>query len=164
EAAEKNRQLPLPIDKLDAVVLSPAHIDHSGRLPYLIAEGYSKTIWATSATRDLSAVMLADSAHIQEKDAEFLAKRRKDFVEPLYGMRHAVRTMDLMVGVPYNRPFDVVPGIRATYIDAGHILGSASVELDCTETGKTKRLVFSGDIGRSGLAIVRDPTPPEAAD
>jgi len=164
EAAEKNRQLPLPIEKLDAVVLSHAHIDHSGRLPYLIAEGYSKTIWATSATRDLSAVMLADSAHIQEKDAEFLAKRRKDFVEPLYGMRHAVRTMDLMVGVPYNRAFDVVPGVKATYIDAGHILGSASVELDCTENGKTKRLVFSGDIGRSGLAIVRDPTPPDGAD
>ncbi len=164
EAAEKNRQLPLPIEKLDAVVLSHAHIDHSGRLPYLIAEGYSKTIWATAATRDLSAVMLADSAHIQEKDAEFLAKRRKGFVEPLYGMRHAVRTMDLMVGLPYNRPFDVVPGVRATYIDAGHILGSASVELDCTENGKTKRLVFSGDIGRSGLAIVRNPTPPEGAD
>ncbi|PYP49434.1 MAG: MBL fold metallo-hydrolase [Gemmatimonadetes bacterium] len=164
EAAAKNRQLPLPITDLDAVVLSHAHIDHSGRLPYLIAEGYSKTIWATSATRDLSAVMLADSANIQEKDAEFLAKRRKEFVEPLYGMRHAVRTMDLMVGVPYNRFFDVVPGVRACYIDAGHILGSASVLLDCTENGRTKRLVFSGDIGRSGLAIVRDPTPPEGAD
>ena len=164
EAADKNRKLPLPIEELDAVVLSHAHIDHSGRLPYLIAEGYSKTIWATSATRDLAAVMLADSAHIQEKDAEFLAKRRKDFVEPLYGMRHAVRTMDLMVGMPYNRAFDVVPGVKATYIDAGHILGSASVALDCTEDGKTKRLVFSGDIGRSGLAIVRDPTPPEGAD
>jgi metallo-beta-lactamase family protein len=164
EAAEKNRQLPLPIEKLDAVVLSHAHIDHSGRLPYLIAEGYSKTIWATSATRDLSAVMLADSAHIQEKDAEFLAKRRKDFIEPLYGIRHAVRTMELMVGVPYNRSFDVVPGLRATYIDAGHILGSASVALDCSENGRTKRLVFSGDIGRSGLAIVRDPTPPQGAD
>jgi len=163
ESAEKNRSLPIAIGDLDAVVLSHAHIDHSGRLPYLIAEGYSGTIWATSATRDLSAVMLADSAHIQEKDAEFLAKRRKDFIEPLYGMRHAVRTMDLMVGVPYNKPFDVVPGVRACYIDAGHILGSASVALDCTEDGKTKRLIFSGDIGRSGLAIVRDPTPPKGA-
>jgi metallo-beta-lactamase family protein len=164
ESADKNRELPLPTKDLDAVVLSHAHIDHSGRLPYLIAEGYSKTIWATSATRDLSAIMLADSAHIQEKDAEFLAKRRKEFIEPLYGMRHAVRTMDLMVGIPYNRPFDVVPGLRATYIDAGHILGSASVLLDCTEKGKTKRVVFSGDIGRSGLAIVRDPVPPDGAD
>jgi metallo-beta-lactamase family protein len=164
ESAEKNRTLPVPIADLDAVVLSHAHIDHSGRLPYLVAEGYSKTIWATSATRDLSAVMLADSAHIQEKDAEFLAKRKKEFIEPLYGMRHAVRTMDLMVGVPYNKPFDVVPGLRASYVDAGHILGSASVILDCTEGGKTRRLVFSGDIGRSGLAIIRDPVPPEGAD
>lgn len=164
ESADKNRELPLAIEDLDAVILSHAHIDHSGRLPYLIAEGYSKTIWATSATRDLSAIMLADSAHIQEKDAEFLAKKRKGFIEPLYGMRHAVRTMDLMTGVPYNRPFDVVPGLRATYVDAGHILGSASVMLDCTEGGKTKRLVFSGDIGRSGLAIVRDPVPPVGAD
>jgi len=164
ESAEKNRTLPVPIAELDAVVLSHAHIDHSGRLPYLVAEGYSKTIWATSATRDLSAIMLADSAHIQEKDAEFLAKRKKEFIEPLYGLRHAVRTMDLMVGVPYSKPFDVVPGVRATYVDAGHILGSASVILDCTEGGKTKRLVFSGDIGRSGLAIIRDPVPPEGAD
>ena len=164
ESADKNRQVPLPIDELDAVVLSHAHIDHSGRLPYLIAQGYSKSIWATSATRDLCAIMLADSAHIQEKDAEFLAKRKKDFVEPLYGMRHAVRTMDLMVGVPYNKAFDVVPGVRASYVDAGHILGSASVIVDCTEGGKTKRLVFSGDIGRSGLAIVREPVPPEGAD
>ncbi|MGH7650683.1 MAG: MBL fold metallo-hydrolase RNA specificity domain-containing protein, partial [Gemmatimonadaceae bacterium] len=169
ESADKNRELPLPIKDLDvkdldAVVLSHAHIDHSGRLPYLVAEGYAKTIWSISATRDLAAIMLADSAHIQEKDAEFLAKKRKSFIEPLYGMRHAVRTMDLMVGVPYNRPFDVVPGVRATYIDAGHILGSASVMLDCAEGGKTKRLVFSGDIGRSGLAIVRDPVPPNGAD
>jgi metallo-beta-lactamase family protein len=164
ESADKNRQLPIPIGELDAVVLSHAHIDHSGRLPYLIAQGYSKTIWATSATRDLCAIMLADSAHIQEKDAEFLAKHRKDFIEPLYGMRHAVRTMDLMVGVPYNRWFDVVPGVRASYVDAGHILGSASVLVDCTEGGTTKRLVFSGDIGRSGLAIVREPVPPEGAD
>jgi metallo-beta-lactamase family protein len=164
ESADKNRQLPLPIDELDAVVLSHAHIDHSGRLPYLIAQGYSKTIWATAATRDLCAIMLADSAHIQEKDAEFLAKRKKDFVEPLYGMRHAVRTMDLMVGVPYNRWFDVVPGVRCSYIDAGHILGSASVLIDCSEGAETKRLAFSGDIGRSGLAIVREPVPPDGAD
>ncbi len=164
ESAEKNRTLPVPVAELDAVVLSHAHIDHSGRLPFLVAEGYSKTIWATAATRDLCAVMLADSAHIQEKDAEFLAKRKKEFVEPLYGMRHAVRTQELMVGVPYNKPFDVVPGVVATFVDAGHILGSASVILDCTENGVTKRLVFSGDIGRSGLAIIRDPVPPAGAD
>ncbi|HVF40181.1 MAG TPA: MBL fold metallo-hydrolase, partial [Gemmatimonadaceae bacterium] len=124
-SAEKNKALPVPISDLDAVVLSHAHIDHAGRLPFLVAQGYSRTIWATAATRDLSAVMLADSAHIQEKDAEFLARRKKEFVEPLYGMRHATRTMELMVGVPYNKPFDVVPGVQGTYVDAGHILGSA---------------------------------------
>ena len=164
ESAEKNRTIPVPVADLDAVVLSHAHIDHSGRLPFLVAQGYSKTIWSTAATRDLCAIMLADSAQIQEKDAEFLAKRHKEFVEPLYGIRHAVRTMELMVGVPYNKPFDVVPGVTGTYVDAGHILGSASVILDCTEGGVMKRLVFSGDIGRSGLAIIRDPVPPSGAD
>lgn len=164
ESTEKNRALPAPVGEIDAVVLSHAHIDHSGRLPFLVAQGYTKTIWATSATRDLCAVMLADSAHIQEKDAEFLARKGKEFVEPLYGLRHAVRTQELMVGVPYNKPFDVVPGVIGTYVDAGHILGSASVILDCTEGGVTKRLVFSGDIGRSGLSIIRDPVPPTGAD
>jgi metallo-beta-lactamase family protein len=164
ESAEKNRHLPLPIKDLDAVVLSHAHIDHSGRLPFLVAEGYGKTIWCTNATRDLSAVMLADSAHIQERDAEFLAKRHKDFIEPLYGIRHATRTMELMVGVPYGKTFDVVPGVQATYIDAGHILGSATVIVDCTEGGTKKRLVFSGDIGRKGLALIRDPEIPGGAD
>lgn len=164
ESAEKNKTLPVPVEKIDAVVLSHAHIDHSGRLPFLVANGYSKTIWATNATRDLCAVMLADSANIQEKDAEYLARKEREFVEPLYGLRHAVRTMELMVGVPYNKPFDVVPGVRCTYVDAGHILGSASAILDCTEGGVTRRLAFSGDIGRSGLSIIRDPLPPTGAD
>ncbi len=164
DAEQKNRTLPVPIADIDSVVLSHAHIDHSGRLPYLVAEGYSKTIWATAATRDLSAVMLADSAHIQEKDAEFLAKHKKDFIQPLYAMRHTVRALELMVAVPYNKPFDVVPGVRCSYVDAGHILGSASVVLDCVEGSVSKRLVFSGDIGRSGLAIIRDPVPPTGAD
>jgi len=108
--------------------------------------------------------MLADSAHIQEKDAEFLAKRGKQPIEPLYSLRHSTRTIELMSSVPYHRPFDVVPGIRVSFVDAGHILGSASVTLDCTESGRTQRLVFSGDIGRSGLPIIRDPEPPSGAD
>jgi metallo-beta-lactamase family protein len=163
DAEKKNKTLPVPIREIDSIVLSHAHIDHSGRLPFLIAEGYSKTVWATAATRDLCALMLMDSAHIQEKDAEFLAKRKREFVEPLYGTRHVVRTMELMVAMPYNKPFDVVTGVRGTYVDAGHILGSASVILDCVERGQTKRLVFSGDIGRSGLAIIRDPVSPTEA-
>lgn len=164
QSAEKNKTLPLAVNEIDAVVLSHAHIDHSGRLPYLVSKGYSRTIFATAATRDLCAVMLADSAHIQESDAKHLAKHRKEFIEPLYTMRDAVRTQELMIGIPYNKAFDVVPGIRCTYVDAGHILGSASVLLDVTENGTTKRLVFSGDIGRPGLSIIRDPVVPEGAD
>jgi metallo-beta-lactamase family protein len=164
ESAEKNKTLPVPVGGIDAVVLSHAHIDHSGRLPYLVREGYSKTIFATAATRDLCAVMLADSAHIQESDARHLAKNQKGFVEPLYTMRDAVRTQELIIGIPYNKTFDVMPGVRCTYVDAGHILGSASVLLDITENGKTKRLVFSGDIGRPGLSIIRDPVVPSGAD
>lgn len=164
QAAEKNETLPVPVNEIDAIVLSHAHIDHSGRLPFLASKGYSKTIFATAATRDLCAVMLADSAHIQESDSRHLAKNHKEFVEPLYTMRDAVRTQELMIGIPYNKTFDVVPGIRCTYIDAGHILGSASVLLDVTENGTTKRLVFSGDIGRTGLSIIRDPVVPQGAD
>ncbi|MEO7040851.1 MAG: MBL fold metallo-hydrolase [Gemmatimonadaceae bacterium] len=164
ESAAKNKTLPVDVGEIDAVVLSHAHIDHSGRLPYLVRMGYSGTIFATAATRDLCAVMLADSAHIQESDAKHLAKNHKEFVEPLYTMRDAVRTQELMVGIPYNKTFDVVSGVRCTYIDAGHILGSASVLLDITENGSTKRLVFSGDIGRPGLSIIRDPVIPTGAD
>jgi metallo-beta-lactamase family protein len=108
--------------------------------------------------------MLADSAHIQESDAEHLAKHRREFVEPLYGTEDTVQTMRQMVGLPYNKPFEVVPGITCTYVDAGHILGSASVILDITEGAQTKRLVFSGDVGRTGLSIIRDPVPPTGAD
>jgi metallo-beta-lactamase family protein len=164
ESDAKNRLLPLPIADLDAVVLSHAHIDHSGRLPFLVREGYGKTIWSTPATRDLCAIMLADSAHIQEQDARFLTKRNREAAEPLYGLRDATRVQELMVGVPYGKPFDVVPGVQATYVDAGHILGSASVILDCTEGSTSRRLVFSADVGRYELPIIRDPQPPEGAD
>ena len=164
ESHQKNLRLPVPIDEIDAVVLSHAHIDHAGRLPFLVRHGYERTIWCTPATRDLCAVMLADSAHIQEKDADFLARRGKQPIEPLYSLRHATRTVELMTSVPYHRQFEVVPGVRVTFVDAGHILGSASLIVDCSEGGNTKRLVFSGDVGRSGLAIIRDPEPPEGAD
>src|SRR6185503_19955070 len=156
EADAKNRQLPLPIAELDAVVLSHAHIDHAGRLPLLTKAGYEKSIWATPATRDLAAYMLLDSAHIQEKDAEHLARHDKAHAEPLYTTRDAARVLEQTVGVPYNKFFDVVPGMRGMFIEAGHILGSASVILECTENGTTKRLIFSGDIGRSGLSIIKE--------
>lgn len=163
ESDAKNRRLPLPIEEIDGVILSHAHIDHAGRLPFLVANGYQNTIFATPATRDLSAIMLADSAYIQEKDAQFLTRRSRQAVAPIYGMADAVRTIELMVGMPYERTFDVVPGVRCTYVDAGHILGSASVILDCTEGSVSRRLVFSADIGRAGLPILRDPVVPSGA-
>ena len=160
ESRQKNATLPLPVEEIDAIVLSHAHIDHSGRLPFLVREGYRGPIYCTSATRDLSSVKLADSAHIQEKDAEFLARRNKAAVAPLYSMRDAALAVDQMVGLTYDTTFDVVPGVRCTFTDAGHILGSASVALDCTEGTETRRVVFSGDVGRKGLPIIRDPNPP----
>ena len=164
ETEARNRRLPVPPSELDAVVLSHAHIDHSGRLPFLVNQGFRGTIFSTPATRDLCAFMLMDAAHIQRKDAEFLARRHKPHAVPLYGAPDVSRTLEQMVGVSYHRPFDVVPGIRATFLDAGHILGSATVVLECEEAGRHRRLVFSGDIGRAGLAIVRDPQIPSAAD
>ncbi len=160
ESRDKNLKLPLPIDAIDAIVLSHAHIDHAGRLPYLVAQGYKGSIWATSATRDLCALMLADSAHIQEKDAEFLERRGRAHAEPLYRVEDTTRTLEQMIGMPYDRWFDVTDGVRAMFNEAGHILGSASVVLELREGDEIRRVVFSGDIGRAGLPILRDPKPP----
>jgi metallo-beta-lactamase family protein len=161
---EKNAKLPFPPEQLSAIVLSHAHIDHAGRLPLLTRHGFNGTIWATAASRDLCAIMLADSAHIQEKDAEYLRRHGREPVEPLYTQADIGPLMQQMVGEPYGKTFPVAPGIRATFVDAGHILGSASVILDCTENGATRKLVFSGDVGRWGLPIIRDPQPPKGAD
>ena len=156
-----NVQLPFDARRIDAVVLSHAHIDHSGRLPLLVKEGFHGPLYATPATRDLSAVMLADAAHIQEKDHEFLQKRGRVGVEsePLYSLRDAIAVQDLMVGVPYRRVHYLRKHLALDFLDAGHILGSATVDLRVSEGGN-HRLVFSGDIGRSGLPIVRNPEPP----
>lgn len=161
ESRGKNERLPVPVDQLDGVVLSHAHIDHAGRLPYLVARGYTGPIWATPATRDLCAIMLADSAHIQEKDAEWLARHGRAVAPPLYRVEDATRTLAQMAGMPLGRWFPVTEGVRAQFTEAGHILGSASVVLEVTEGERTHRLVFSGDIGRSGLPIIRDPHPPD---
>lgn len=160
ESRLKNLRLPLPVENIDAIILSHAHIDHAGRLPFLVNRGFRNTIWTTAATRDLCAVMLADSAHIQEQDAAFLARKGRAHAEPLYTMRDAIRTQEHMIGTPYHKWFDVADGIRAQFTDAGHILGSASVILEAREGDTMRRLVFSGDIGRVGLPIIRDPEPP----
>ncbi len=161
ETHSLNAQLPFDARRLDGVILSHAHIDHSGRLPLLVKEGFHGPVYSTPATRDLSAVMLADAGHIQEKDYEFLVRRGKALSdsEPLYSLRDAIAVQDLMVGVPYRRVFYLRKHLALEFHDAGHILGSATIDLRLTEGGN-QRLVFSGDIGRSGLPIVRDPEPP----
>ena len=165
EADIKNRQLPLPVAQIDAVVLSHAHLDHAGRLPFLAASGYANAIHATKATADLTAIMLADSARIQEHDYAFLVRQKRAVAPPLYELKDAARVEELMRRHAYDEWFEVAPGIRAKFTDAGHILGSASVVLQVTERGATRTLVFSGDVGRPGLPIIRDPAPPtDAAD
>ena len=161
ETHDLNLRLPFDARRLDGVVLSHAHIDHSGRLPLLVRDGFHGPIHATPATRDLCAVMLPDAAHIQEKDFEYLQRRGKAGAdsEPLYTMADAVATQELMVGVPYHRITHLRKHLALEFLDAGHILGSASVDIRITESG-SHRLVFSGDIGRSGLPIIRDPEPP----
>ena len=161
EARELNLQLPFDPRRLDGVVLSHAHIDHSGRLPLLVRNGFHGPIHATPATRDLCAVMLPDAAHIQEKDFEFLQRRDQAGAqsEPLYSLADALAVQDLMLGVPYRRITHLRKHLALEFLDAGHILGSASVDIRITEAG-SHRLVFSGDIGRGGLPIIRDPEPP----
>jgi metallo-beta-lactamase family protein len=156
-----NAHLPFDPRRLDGVVLSHAHIDHAGRLPLLVRHGFHGPIYTTPATRDLSAVMLPDSAHIQEKDHEYLQRRGKagPETEPLYNLADAVAVQELMVGVPYRRITHLRKHLALEFVEAGHILGSASIDLRLTEGGN-HRIVFSGDIGRSGLPIIRDPQPP----
>ncbi len=162
EARKKNENFPLDVHDIDAVVLSHAHIDHTGRLPLLIKKGYAGPIFCTSATRDLCSVMLPDSGFIQEKDFEFLQKRgHNHLAEPLYTAADATRVVDSMMSLPYDRPLDIAQGIRLTYTDAGHMLGSASVVLELDAAGSKRRIVFSGDVGRWGLPIIRDPKPPK---
>lgn len=161
EAAAQNANLPFDPRRIDAIVVSHAHMDHIGRLPLLVRHGYHGSIYATPATRDLCAVMLPDAAHIQESDARFLAKRGKrgPEAEPLYNLADAIAVQDLIVGLPYRRIHYLRKNLAFEYTDAGHILGSASVDLRLTEAGN-QRIVFSGDIGRWGMPIIRDPDPP----
>ena len=149
---------------IDAVILSHAHIDHSGNLPNLVKQGYDGPIYATDATRDLADIMLKDSGHIHEYDVKYVNKKRKRKglppVEPLYTQADAARTIPLFKQIPYDTEFEPVPGVKARFVEAGHILGSAAVVLDLIENGRTHRLWFSGDIGRADKPLLRDPVLP----
>jgi metallo-beta-lactamase family protein len=155
---------------IDCVILSHAHIDHSGNLPNLCRKGFTGNIFATDGTRDLCQIMLADSARIQEGDIEWLNKHRAraglSMAEPLYSEQDAEKCLRQVVTVSYERPLLISEGVTVTFFDAGHILGSAQVllEIDDRDDGKRKRFLFSGDIGRSSNEILRDPVPVRDVD
>jgi metallo-beta-lactamase family protein len=164
EAATKNLSFPCDPRDVHAVLLSHAHIDHSGRLPKLVGDGFSGDIHCTFATRDLAAVLLQDSAHIQMEDAKYLNKKRRrkglEPIEPLYQPTDTIATLRRMNGHAYDHWFPVADGVRARFIEAGHMLGSAGILLEITESkDRTVRLFFTGDVGRWGVPILRDPRP-----
>ena len=164
ESNELNATLPFDPRQLDAIILSHAHIDHAGRLPLFAAHQFNQTIHATPATRDLCAIMLLDSAHIQETDFRWLQRKGRALPgsAPLYGQKDAIRVQELMEAHPYRREFTVAGDLAVTFRDAGHILGSANVEVKIGGT-TPHRLVFSGDVGRWGQPIIRDPEGPTGA-
>jgi metallo-beta-lactamase family protein len=168
EMMERNRRFPFDPKRIDAVVLSHAHIDHCGNLPNLCARGFEGNIYCTFATRDLAAIMLEDSAEIQRADAQFVSKKRAKQglppVEPLYTRADAEKAIKQFVSINYDRPFPVMDGVTVTFRDVGHILGSAQVVLDIREGGKKFRYLFSGDVGRGDDDILRDPQPVENVD
>ncbi|MBS7663427.1 MBL fold metallo-hydrolase [Pseudomonas lalucatii] len=167
---EDRNRAPFPFDpaSLDAVVVSHAHLDHTGLLPRLVASGYRGPIFATEACSELMELMLLDSAHIQEKDAEWESKWRvrqgKPPVKPLYTTKDTERTLGLRHPLPYGNAHEVAKGVQLTFHDAGHILGSAIVELDVQDHHLTRRLVFSGDLGNTCSPLMRAPTTLERAD
>ncbi|MDE5583633.1 MAG: MBL fold metallo-hydrolase [Ruminococcus sp.] len=168
EDSFENAQIPVAPSDIDFVLLTHAHIDHSGMLPLLYAGGFCGEIHSTTATANLCSVMLRDSAHIQEFEAEWKnrkARRRGDEeYEPLYTMEEAIGASELFVPHPYETPFEVSDGITVSFRDAGHLLGSASVIIDLTEENISRRLVFSGDIGNINQPLIRDPHYIDSAD
>lgn len=162
ETFERNKNFLFDPSTIDVVVLSHAHIDHAGNLPNLVKKGFSGKIFCTPATADLCRIMLMDSAHIQEKDAEFInrknAKKKLPSIEPLYTTEDVQPMLNLLVEIPYRTEFEVSQGVHAAFFDAGHILGSASIRLTIDEPNKPAyHFGFTGDVGRPNLPILRDP-------
>lgn len=165
EANRINREFIFDPASVDSVILSHAHIDHSGNLPSLVKRGFKGMIFATPPTRDLCAIMLADSASIQFKDATHLAKHKGQNIEPLYTAEDVAETMSRFVTIPYHYEFEPVEGVNATFYDAGHLLGSAITSVHATHRGKTSRICFTGDVGRYNRPVLADPEcPPDEFD
>ena len=163
-AKEMNQLLPTKAKDVRAVLLSHAHIDHSGKIPLLVSKGFDGPIYATSATSDLCKVMLMDSAKIQEEDARYWNERRaedpSEYIEPLYTMEHAKAAAKNFAGIPYGQPIPFADRCTVTFLEAGHILGSACELIEISRDGHPIRLLYTGDLGRSSSPILRDPTNP----
>jgi metallo-beta-lactamase family protein len=168
ESYARNLTFPYEPSHVDAAILSHAHIDHSGNLPNLVKSGFRGRIYTTPASAHLSNLMLIDSGHIQEADAEYVNKKRfkrgEPFIEPLYTQEDAAQVAQYFEPVGYDQAFEPLPGVTARLVDAGHILGSAAVVLDIQEKSRKLRLWFSGDIGRRDLPLLEDPVLPDEAD
>lgn len=156
------------ISDIDFVILSHAHIDHSGKIPKLYKEGYRKTVYATKATVDLCSVMLPDSGHIQEKEIEWVNRKRlragKKALPPMYTVQDAIDSCSIFKGLDYGEYVSISDNLTFRLIDAGHMLGSAIVEIWVTEDGKTEKIVYSGDLGNVDNPIICNPAPVEDAD
>jgi metallo-beta-lactamase family protein len=170
EARQRNATLPFAASSIEAVLVSHAHIDHTGNLPTLVKNGFTGPIIASPATTDLCKYMLADSAHLQEKDAEFMAKRNRrrrslgdtdtpEIVDPLYSVEDAERTLPLFQSAEMEQPREIAPGLTYRSYEAGHMLGSTAMVLKIRENGRERTLAFSGDVGRANLPITKDPEP-----
>lgn len=164
----ENVGLPVPASDIDFVLLTHAHIDHSGKLPLLYAQGFRGSIYATYATTDLCDIMLRDSAHIQMFEAEWKNRKGKragkEEVEPLYNMEDALGAISSLVGCPYEERITIFEGIQVRFTDAGHLLGSASIEIWLSEDGEERKIVFSGDIGNKNQPLLKDPHYIHSAD
>ncbi|MFM9027972.1 MAG: MBL fold metallo-hydrolase, partial [Bacteroidota bacterium] len=168
ETDPMNRHFGFDPASIDYLILSHAHIDHSGNIPGLVKQGFKGRIYCTSATRDLAAIMLADTAHIQENDIGYLneKRRRKKQTElkPLYTIHDVEKAMELFFTIPYRTSYKLEEGVEVLLTDSGHILGAAGVTLDITEHGKKTKIFFSGDIGRYSDMILKNPEPFPQAD
>jgi len=151
QTEEMNRNLGFEPREIDHVILSHAHIDHSGLIPYLYKLGFRGSVVCTNATRDLCSIMLADSGHIHENDVKIFNKRRvargETPIDPIYTEKEARASMELFIGVPYHRKFNIDPHIRVKFHNTGHMLGSSVISLEIVENGKTFRIGYTGDIG-----------------
>jgi metallo-beta-lactamase family protein len=168
EAYDRNSHFPFEPESVDVVVLSHAHIDHSGNIPQLVKYGFRENIYCTYATHDLATVMLRDSGYIQEKDVEFVNKRHQNngspAIQPLYTAKDAEKCMNQFIGIGYHQPAWISRNVKLTLIDAGHILGSAVVILDVQKNGEPFRIAFTGDLGRKNLPLIQNPVQLDFCD